>query len=131
MQLFLKNYKIRHFLLCLSYFSYKSGFSSLFQLYTQKWFKPRVCNQNTRQEKTKYFPVKAKHSRLDKSPISVLTMILNKYHRRKWKYNIFLQGELLLQRWKLPQTVVFVLLFWCFYSLLHITWKINLLSLLL
>ena len=49
----------------------------------QKWFKPRVCNQNTRQEKTKYFPVKAKHSRLDKSPISVLTMILNKYHRRK------------------------------------------------
>ena len=42
-----------------------------------RWFKPKVCKQNTRQEKTKYFTVKAKHSGLEKSPISVLTKNLN------------------------------------------------------
>ena len=42
-----------------------------------KWFKPNDNDVNTRQTKTKYKEVLAKHSRLKKSPLSFLTDMLN------------------------------------------------------
>ena len=75
----------------------------------QKWFKETNYKQNTRQDKYKYCDVKAKHNRLDKSPLSFLTKKLNEYYNKKWTYCIFLQGELLQQRRRLPQLTILVL----------------------
>ena len=49
----------------------------------QKWFKESDYKQNTRQDKYKYCDVKAKHNRLDKSPLSFLTKKLNEYYNKK------------------------------------------------
>ena len=49
----------------------------------QKWFKESDYKQNTRQDKYKYCDVKAKHNRLDKSPLSFLTKTLNEYYNKK------------------------------------------------
>ena len=49
----------------------------------QKWFKPAVVSQDTRQEKYKYCDVKAQHNIFSKSPLSYLTQVLNEYHNRK------------------------------------------------
>ena len=44
----------------------------------QHWFKPTDKKVNTRNNKPKYCDVKARHSRLEKSPIAFLTRLLNK-----------------------------------------------------
>ena len=49
----------------------------------QKWFKPMEYHQHTRLDRTKYCKVNAKYTSLEKSPISFLTKMLNKYHRKK------------------------------------------------
>ena len=49
----------------------------------EKWFKTAGGKPNTRQETFKYCDVKAKHTRLEISPISFLTKVLNEYHNRK------------------------------------------------
>jgi hypothetical protein len=49
----------------------------------QKWFRKAEYKPNTRQERFKYCDVKAKHTRLEISPISFLTKMLNEYHNRK------------------------------------------------
>ena len=47
------------------------------------WFKTSNYRKNTRQRKNKYREVLAKHSRFEKSPLSVLTRMLNGYHKKK------------------------------------------------
>ena len=47
-----------------------------------KWFVPNDNDVNTRQIKTKYKEVLAKHSRLQKSPISFLTDMLNDNYKK-------------------------------------------------
>ena len=48
----------------------------------QNWFKLADSIKNTRQEKHKYLEVKAKHSRLEKSPIAFLTRLLNQHYMK-------------------------------------------------
>ena len=48
-----------------------------------KWFKLNEPNVNTRQVKTKYCEVKASHARFQKSPLSILTNMLNEHHSKK------------------------------------------------
>ena len=45
----------------------------------QSWFKLSGKKQHTRQENPKFCEVKAKHSRLQKSPIAYLTRLLNEH----------------------------------------------------
>ena len=47
-----------------------------------KWFKPNDNDVNTRQTKTKYKEVLAKHSRLQKSPLSFLTDMLHDNYKK-------------------------------------------------
>ena len=47
----------------------------------QNWFKPATKMYNTRLEKFKYCSVKAKHTRFEKSPLSLLTKLLNFHYR--------------------------------------------------
>ena len=47
------------------------------------WFKLNENYKNTRTEKSRYCEVKSRLSRLQRSPISFLTNILNDYYRRK------------------------------------------------
>ena len=49
----------------------------------QNWFKLAKYRETTRQEKSKYKKVLAKHSRFQESPISVLTLMLNQFYRNK------------------------------------------------
>ena len=49
----------------------------------QKWFKPAVYPQRTRQDKLKYCSVVSKHSRFEKSPLPSLTKRLNTYYCMK------------------------------------------------
>ena len=49
----------------------------------QKWFKPAVYPQRTRQEKLKYCSVVAKHSRFEKSPLPSITKRLNTFYHTK------------------------------------------------
>ena len=93
-----------HIILGSSYLSYKDAFKtlSLESLKTRRdnlclkfakkadkdkkfkhWFKAADHKQNTRQEKLKYCEVQAKHSRFKKSPLSVLTRMLNEYYIQK------------------------------------------------
>jgi hypothetical protein len=46
-----------------------------------KWFKPNVRVTVTRQEQPKFCPVVARTKRFENSPISYLTMLLNKYSK--------------------------------------------------
>ena len=48
-----------------------------------KWFKPAVYKRFTRQAKLKYCGVVAKHTRFEKSPLSFLTRMLNKFYKVK------------------------------------------------
>ena len=47
------------------------------------WFKLNTQSVNTRQEKTKYVKVRARLSRLEKSPISFLTNMLNHHYSKQ------------------------------------------------
>ena len=47
------------------------------------WFKLNAQSVNTRQEKTKYVKVRARLSRLEKSPISFLTNMLNHHYSKQ------------------------------------------------
>ena len=49
----------------------------------KNWYKSADYKRNTRQEKWKYCRVQAKHTRFEKSPLSMLTKILNLYHEKK------------------------------------------------
>ena len=49
----------------------------------RKWFKFNTQTVNTRQEKTKYVKVRARLSRLEKSPISFLTNMLNHHYSKQ------------------------------------------------
>ena len=49
----------------------------------QNWFRLAKYRETTRQTKFKYKKVLAKHTRFQKSPISVLTLMLNQYYRNK------------------------------------------------
>lgn len=48
-----------------------------------KWFRPTPFSHRTRQEKSKYCSVFAKHSRFKKSPLSFITSRLNEFYTRK------------------------------------------------
>ena len=74
----LESLKIRRDNLCLK-FAKKAEKDKKFK----HWFKPADHKQNTRQEKLKYCEVQAKHSRFKKSPLSVLTRMLNEYYIKK------------------------------------------------
>ena len=49
----------------------------------RNWFKHNTVKVNTRQEKTKYCDVKAKHTRFEKNPLCFLTKMLNQHYRKK------------------------------------------------
>ena len=49
----------------------------------QNWFRVAKYRETTRQERSKYQKVLAKNTRFQKSPISVLTLMLNQYYRNK------------------------------------------------
>ena len=49
----------------------------------RNWFKQNSNAVNTRQTKTKYTEVYAKHSRFKKSPLSFLTNMLNEHYIKK------------------------------------------------
>ena len=92
----------------------------------KEWFKP-TRQSNTRQNRNRYCATVARTGRLLRSPIPYLTGLLNA--KNKW---IILYIPGLLWHWMetVPVSACFSTL-WCFYLMLHITWKINLLSLLL
>ena len=46
------------------------------------WFKPSEKKVNTRLNTTKYCPVVANHTRFEKSPLSFLTKLLNRYYSK-------------------------------------------------
>ena len=49
----------------------------------KNWYKATDYKKNTRQEKWKYCRVQAKHARFERSPLSMLTKMLNQYHKKK------------------------------------------------
>ena len=74
----LDSLKTRRDILCLK-FAKKAEQDKKFK----HWLKAADHKQNTRQDKVKYCEVQAKHSRFKKSPLSVLTRMLNEYYIKK------------------------------------------------
>ena len=74
----LESLKARRDRLCLN-FAKKAEKHSKFK----SWFKKADHRPNTRQDQFKYCRVKAKRVRFEKSPISMLTKMLNQYHKKK------------------------------------------------
>ena len=73
----LESLKVRRDKLCLN-FALKAEKHDKFK----KWFKLSNPKQDTRQTKFKYCDVIAKHSRFKKSPLSLLTRILNEHYKK-------------------------------------------------
>ena len=71
----LETLEARRYKLCLN-FALKLEKSEKFR----KWFKPNTKTHGTRSRPTKYVPVKANHDRFRRSPISLLTNLLNAYY---------------------------------------------------
>ena len=61
----------------------KFGLKSAKHSKFRKWFKVSNKMYNTRHDGPKYCPVRAFHSRFEKSPLSFLTKLLNLYHEVK------------------------------------------------